>query len=190
MNSLDQAVQTHLNNIQKKTGKSLEEMAVIVKKSGYSKHAEIREMLMRKQGLSYGDANALVHAVLQSDGKRQAENKSQAEVLDGIYSGAKAGLRPIHEAVMLEVSKLGNYEIEPKKGYISLRRKKQFAMLGPMGSSKRVELGLNIKDLPPAVRLIEQPKGSMCNYVVKLTDASQVDAELAAWIKFAYEDAG
>src|SRR5512140_1677670 len=76
MSSLDQAVQTHLKNIQKKTGKSLEEMAVIVKKSGYSKHAEIREMLMHKQGLSYGDANAVVHAVLHSDGKRQAENKS------------------------------------------------------------------------------------------------------------------
>ena len=114
--------------------------------------------------------------------QRQAENKSQAEVLDEIYSGAKASLRPIHEAVMMEITKLGEFEIVPKKGYVSLRRKKQFAMLGP-ATNKRLELGLNVKDLPPSERLIEQPKGSMCNYVVKLTDVGQVDAELATWAK-------
>jgi hypothetical protein len=189
MNNLDQAVQTHLNNIQKKTGKSLDELAGLVKKSGLSQHAEIRAMLMHDQGLTYGDANALVHAVRKSDGQRQAENKSQAEVLDEIYSGAKAGLRPIHEALMNEVVKLGEFESVPKKGYISLRRKKQFAMLGPAGRT-RLELGLNIKDLPPANRLIKQPRGSMCNYVVTITEASQVDAELAVWVKFAYEEAG
>jgi hypothetical protein len=189
MSSIDQAVQTHLNNIQKKTGKSLQEMAVIVKKSGISKHAELRAMLMRNQGLSYGDANAVVHAVLHSDGKRLAENKSMEQVLDGIFSGAKSGMRPVHEALMAQISKLGEFEIEPKKGYLSLRRKKQFIMIGPV-TSKRLDIGLNIKDLPPAKRLIEQPSGSMCNYIVRLTDPSQVDAEMLAWIKFAYEDAG
>jgi hypothetical protein len=39
-------------------------------------------------------------------------------------------------------------------------------------------------------RLLEQLKGSMCNYIVNLTDAQEVDAELVAWIKSAYEGAG
>ena len=188
MSSLEQAQQTHLNNILKKTGKSIDELTAIVKSSGLSKHGELREMLMSKLGLSYGDANVLVHALLQSDGQRQAEGKSQEKVLDEIYSGAKASLRPIHEAVMKEIGQFGEFEIVPKKGYISMRRKKQFAMLGPATTS-RVELGLNIKDLPPAERLLEQPKGSMCNYVVKITDPAQVDAELVTWVKFAYESA-
>ena len=140
MSSLDQAVQTHIDNIQKRTGKSMDELSALVRNSGLNKHGEMREMLMRTQGLSYGDANALVHAVLQSDGTRQAENKSQAEVLDDIYSGAKAGMRPIHEALMMEIAKLGEFESVPKKGYISLRRKKQFAMLGPV-TKTRLELG-------------------------------------------------
>ena len=110
-------------------------------------------------------------------------------MLDELYSGAKAALRPIHEAVIKEIIKFGEFEILPKKGYLSLRRKKQFAMLGPATAS-RVELGLNIKDLPPADRLLQQPKGSMCNYVVKLTDTAQVNAELVTWAKFAYESAG
>ena len=67
MSSLEQAQQTHLNNILKKTGKSTNELAKIVKNSGLSEHGELRMMLMRELGLSYGDANALVHAVLQSD---------------------------------------------------------------------------------------------------------------------------
>lgn len=189
MSTPDQAVQTQLTNIQKKTGKSLEELAAIVKNSGLTRHGDMRAMLMRELSLGYGDANSLLHAVLKSDGQRQAEGKGELDVLDVIYSGAKASLRPIHEAVMKEIVKLGEFEIAPKKGYLSLRRKKQFAMLGPV-TRTRVELGLNVKDLPPAERLIEQPRGSMCNYIVSLTDAAQVNSELAAWVRFAYESAG
>ena len=189
MSSLEQAQQTHLDNIQKKTGKSIDEVATLVNKSGLSQHGELRTMLMRELGLSYGDANALVHAVQKSDGQRQAEGKGEEEVLDEIYKGAKAPLRPIHEAVMREIVKFGEFEIVPKKGYVSLRRKKQFAMLGP-ATAKRVEVGLNVKDLPPSEHLLEQPRGSMCNYIVRLTDVSQVNSELEAWIKFAYEAAG
>ena len=189
MSTVEQAVQTQLTNIQKKTGKSLVELADIIRKSGLTKHGEIREMLKNKHGLGHGDANTLVHAILQSDGTRAAEGKTIEELLGEIYSGAKAPLRPIHDAVMHEVDKLGDFEIAPKKGYLSLRRKKQFAMLGP-GGKGRVELGLNGKDLPPAERLLEQPKGSMCNYNVILTDVTQVDAELIAWLQSAYQGAG
>jgi len=42
MSSLDKAMQTQIDNIQKKTGRSLDELAGLIKKSGLSKHAEIR----------------------------------------------------------------------------------------------------------------------------------------------------
>jgi hypothetical protein len=189
MSSLDQATQTQINNIQKKTGKSLDELTSIVKSSGLTKHGEIRDMLMRELGLGYGDANALAHLVRQSDGMRAAEGKSEDEVLDEIYSGKKADLRPIHEALMAEIVKFGEFETLPKKGYVSLRRKKQFAMIGPK-TNTRVEVGLNTKDLPTDERLLEQPKGSMCNYIVQVTDAKEVDGQLFDWIRQAYENAG
>ena len=85
MSSLDKAVQTQLENIQKKTGKSLDELTAIVTKSGITKHGEIRDMLKEKLRLGHGDANALVHAVLQSDGQRASEGKSTDAVLDEIY---------------------------------------------------------------------------------------------------------
>ena len=189
MSSLDKAVQTQLENIQKKTGKSLAELSAIIQKSGLSKHGEIRDMLKEKLELGHGDANALVHAVFKSDGTRAAEGKSEDAVLDEIYSGPKAGLRPIHEKLMNEINKFGKLEVAPKKGYVSLRRKKQFAMIGPK-TNTRFEVGLNAGDFKKNSRLLEQPKGSMCNYIVSLTDVKEVDAELIAWIKSAYEGAG
>ena len=189
MSSLDKAVQTQINNIQKKTGKSLDQLAAIVKKSGLVKHGEIRDMLKQTLGLGHGDANTLVHAILQSDGTRAAEDKSMDEVLDEIYSGAKAGFRPIHDVLIKHINKFGKFEVVPKKGYVSLRRKKQFAMIGPR-TNTRFEVGINAKDFKKNKRLLEQPRGSMCNYIVNLTDAKEVDAELVAWLKSAYENAG
>jgi len=188
MGSLDKAVQTQLDNIQKKTGKSLDELATIVQKSGLTKHGEIRDYLKSELGLGHGDANSLVHAVLKSDGQRVAEGKNEDTVLDEIYSGLKAGFRSIHEKLIKEISKFGEFEIAPKKGYVSLRRKKQFAMIGPK-TNTRFEVGINAKDFNRNARLLEQPKGSMCNYVVKVTDTKEVDAELIAWLKSAYEGA-
>ena len=189
MSSLDKATQTQLENIQKKTGRSLAELAAFIRKSGLTRHGEIREYLKRELSLGHGDANTLVHAVLQSDGQRAAEGKSTDQVLDDIYTGGKAHMRPIHEKLMKEINKFGEFEIAPKKCYVSLRRKKQFAMIGPK-TKTRFEVGINARDLPKTTRLLEQPGGSMCNYIVNLTDAKEVDSELVAWIKSAYEGAG
>ena len=191
MNTLAQAVQTQISNIEKKTGKTLAELSALVRQSALSKHSEIRELLMNQFELGYGDANSLVHAILETDGTRAAEARALSgdALLDEIYSGPKAALRPIHAAIMAELAGFGEFEILPKKGYLSLRRKKQFAMLGP-ATNTRVELGLNIKELAADPRLLEQPKGSMCNYVVRLTDPTQVDAPVLGWLRSAFEAGG
>ena len=121
---MDKALATQLANIEKRTGKSLDELATLVRSSGLSRHGEIRDMLKRDLGMGHGDANTLVHYVLQSDGASAAE-KNPSAVLDEIYAGAKSALRPIHDKLMLEIETFGPFEIAPKKGYVSLRRKKQ-----------------------------------------------------------------
>ena len=47
-----------------------------------------------------------------------------------------------------------------------------------------------MKGLKPSPRLIDQGAGKMCNYVVKLTEAKEADAELLGWMKAAYDAAG
>ena len=191
MDTLDKAIQTQIDNIQKKTGMSLAELSALIKKSGLSKHGEIRSMLMETYGLGHGDANALVHFTLASDGQSAAAatGASADKVVDEIYTGNKAGLRPIHDKVMAAVEGFGEFEIAPKKGYLSLRRKKQFAMVGP-GTKGRLEVGLNMKDVPATERLQAQAPGGMCQYKVFLTDVKEVDNTLIAWLRTAYESAG
>lgn len=190
MSDLAKAQETQIKNILTKTGKTSAELANLMQSSGLSKHGELRDWFKRELGLGHGDANALVHYLQQSDGQRaaQAAGKSDDAVVDEIYSGAKAGLRPIHDALMKHISSFGEFEIVPKKGYISLRRKKQFAMIGP-ATNARVEVGINAKGLAADDRLLEQPAGSMCNYKVKLTETSEVNEPLIAWLRQAYEGA-
>lgn len=191
MSSVDQAVQTQLNNIQNRTGKTLEELAALINDSGLQKHGEIRDMLIRELGLGHGDATSLTHYVLKSDGQRMAEAKGLTgdKIIDEIYSGPKAALRPIHDRLMEAIRPFGEFEIAPKKGYVSLRRKRQFAMIGPT-TNTRVEVGLNHKSLESDPRLLEQKAGSMCNYIVKINQAEEVDENLITWIRQAYESAG
>lgn len=187
----EQAIQTQLKNIQTRTGKTLEQLAKIIRDSGLTKHGEIRSMLQGKLGMGYGDANTLVHYVLKSDGASaaRADAMSEDDVISGIYSGPKEALRPIHDTLMKHIKNFGEFEIAPKKGYVSLRRKKQFAMIGPATNS-RVEVGLNVKGLKAAGRLEAIPPGGMCKYKVRLTEVSQVDKELIGWLKLAFESAG
>ena len=114
--------------------------------------------------------------------------KVTGDALAAIYTGAKAALRPIHDKVMQDVARFGEFEIAPKKTYLSLRRKKQFAMIGP--ATHTVEVGLNLKGVDGAGRLMAMPPGSLCSHVVKLTSVDDANEELTTWIRRAYDAAG
>lgn len=189
MDAIEKAYQTQLSNIQQKTGKNLDELFSLIKKSGLSKHNEVRDMLKNELNLGFGDANTLVHAFKKSEEPTQDSGNELEDLVNDIYSGSKQPLRPIHDKVMQKIQNLGDFEISPKKTYLSLRRKKQFAMVGP-GTKGRLEVGLNMKDVPATERLIEQSPGGMCQYKVWLTDENEVNDELMEWLRIAYDSAG
>ncbi len=187
MSNIDQAAETQLKNLQARCGKSLEELFAIIRKSGLSKHGEIRDMLKRDLAMGHGDANTLVH-VYRAQQELPGSQES-ADPLDSLYTGKKAHLRPIHEKLMVAINKFGKFEIAPKKAYVSLRRKKQFAMVGP-ATQTRIDVGLNVKGLQPAARLLTLPAGQMCQYKVQVTELKDVDEELIGWLRAAFEAAG
>jgi len=186
MGSLDKARDTQLKNIEAKTGRSLADLRALLVASGLEKHGELRSFAMEKLGLGHGDANTLVHLALASDGQSAAAGKSGEDVLAEIYADKKAPLRPIHDALMAAIAGFGDFEVAPKKAYVSLRRNKQFATIGP-ATKTRVEVGLNMKGVDGTARLLALPPGGMCQYKVNVTDPSEVDAELVAWIHRAWE---
>jgi hypothetical protein len=183
MADVEKAVATQLANIEKKTGKSLAQLHAALAKSGKAKHGEMRTWAMETFGIGFGDANTLIHS---------AQTKPAPEgndVLADIYADKKAHLRPIHDKVMAAINGWGDFEIAPKKGYVSLRRKKQFAMLGPK-TNDRVELGLNLKADVASKKIVAQKPGGMCQFIAPLSSPADVDKEIVAALKKAFEAAG
>jgi len=182
------AVATQLGNIEKRTGKSLAELVALVKKSGLKKHGEIVAMLKRDLGMGHGDANTLVHHAKDA-GAPAATSVSPEAALDAIYAGPKSALRPIHDALMMEIGKFGEFEVAPKKAYVSLRRRKQFATIGP-ATKAEVEIGLNSKTLKAGGRIQALPPGGMCQFRARITSAAEADKALLAALRQAYDEAG
>jgi hypothetical protein len=69
MSSIDKAFETQLNNIQKRTGKTLDELYDIIRNSGLAKHGEIVTMLKRDLGMGHGDANTVAKFLFKSAGE-------------------------------------------------------------------------------------------------------------------------
>ena len=180
------ATANQLRNIEMRTGKSLAELRKLVADSGLVRHTQVRTMLMEALALGHGDANALAHAVAKGEAPPAQD---ATDPLGAIYVDAKAALRPLHEHIVAAIEKWGPFEIAPKKGYMSLRRKKQFAMVGP-ATRTQIEIGLNARDLPADPRLKALPPGGMCQYTVRVSQAGEVDKQLLGWVRAAFDAAG
>lgn len=188
------ATRTQLRNIQSKTGKTIAQLHAAVSATGLAKTGERRSWLMEQFKLGYGDANAVALFMgkpLPDLGEASPAPASVAEgdPLEALYTGAKAALRPLHLAVMQAVDAIGPCEVAPKKSYVSLRRKKQFAMVGP-ATKDSVEIGFNAKDLKPNARLKALPPGGMCQATTRISSVAEVDATLKGWLQQAYDAAG
>jgi predicted transport protein len=183
--SVDPQLQTMIDNMPEKTGKSLTDWYKIVASSGAEKHGEIMKVLKGEHGVTHGYANTIT--ILYRD---QAAGGAPAEqdLLSSQYTGAKAGLKSVYDALISGVSRFGSdIEIAPKKTYVSLRRSKQFAIVQPSTSS-RIDLGLNLKGTDATERL-EGGKvfSGMCTHLVRLSSSTDVDAEVVGWLKQAYD---
>jgi predicted transport protein len=92
---------------------------------------------------------------------------------------------------MQEISRFGeDVEIAPKNAYVSLRRKKQFAMLQP-ATKTRFEIGLNLKGQEPAGKLQAiNSSNAMCSHKINIASTEDIDSEVLRWIQLAYDNAG
>ena len=158
--------------------------------TGLGQHAALLAHAKATWGLGHGAANALVLLARRgTDADPAAAEAAAQDPLGQLYSGKTAALRAVHDAVMAVITPLGPFEVAAKKGYVALRRRKQFAMLGPKGTA-RIELGINLKDPLDDPRAKAQPPGGMCQYTISLSDPAEVDAALAAILASAFAAAG
>lgn len=183
---MDKATARQIANIEKSTGKTLAEWISIVNSSGLAKHGELVNFLKEKHGFTHGNANTVVHFAKQS---HAGAPENETDWISEQYKG-KEELKGWYDSIMAAVNKFGNdIEVSPKKAYVSLRRKKQFAIIQP-STKNRMDIGLNIKGLNPEGRLEASGSwNSMCSHRVKLEDPKGIDKELIGWIRASYDQA-
>ena len=177
---MDKALQTMINNMPEKTGKSLEEWFEILKSKSFSKHSEAVKYLKSEHQVTHGFANTIVS--LSKD-----QDAPEVDLVAAQYKG-KENLFPIYQKLISFIKTLGSdVTITPKKGSVSIIRKRQFVLIKP-ATKTRIDLGFKLKDKHTTARLENSgPFGTMCTHRVQLTDEKDVDAELKSWIREAYE---
>ncbi|MEO2034948.1 MAG: DUF5655 domain-containing protein [Planctomycetaceae bacterium] len=181
--SPQQMTQVMRDNMQDKTGRTLDQWLKIVARSKLEKHGQIIKHLKSDHGVTHGYANMIAQMALQGDAP-----VSDDKLIADQYAGGKAELRPLYESLAKAVLKFGKeVEMAPKKSYVSLRRNKQFAIIQP-STKTRIDVGLNLKGVEPDDRL--EAAGSfnaMVSHRVRVTKASDIDKELVGWLRAAYE---
>jgi len=185
MATVDEALRSQVRNIESTYGRPIHEWIDLIRASGRTRHGEIVSWLKGEYGLSHGSANRVALVAIDAmSPKPQAVDHEQL-----MYAGSKAELLPIHQRLMAVVRALGtDIEVAPKKGYLSLRRRKQFAMIKP--AAKHIDLGLILPGQDIGARLESAATfNALFTHRVRVRSLEEIDNELRGWIAQAYAQA-
>jgi len=180
MPTVEEGIQSQLRNIEKAYGLTIDELVAIVADSGLTKHNEVVAMLKERHGMAHGAAHRV--SLVARDRRAGAPSNGAGAVAPA--------LQDVYARLLALVDGLGaDVTQAPKKGYVSLRRRKQFAMLQP--GSKWVNLGLILPQRPFSERFENAARwNALFTHRVRVATVADVDGELGSWLRAAYESAG
>ena len=183
MGTVEEGLRAQLRNIETATGRSIHEWVARIRATGLSRHGQIVSWLKSEHGLSHGAANRLALTALATDAPSPT-----ADPVAELYSGRSADIRAIHDRLWSEVERLGAVEVAPKRGYLSLRRRTQFAMIRP--ATKHVDLGLVLPNEPVTERLESAATfNALFSHRVRVRSVGDVDDEVVGWLRRAWDRA-
>jgi len=152
-----------------------------------TKAGQVVAWLKKDFGLGYGHAGAIWHVIGHADDVKA----SPKDRLAGLFAGKKAAWRKPYDALAAKIARFGpDVEISSNMSYINVvRGTKKFAIL--QLSAGRFDIGVKLKGVKPTKRL--EAAGSwnaMVTHRVRIADPKQIDKEVLAWLKQAYDAAG
>ena len=177
-----------------KTGRTLEEWAELVRGTRLETSKEKREWLKANHGLGTNTAWWIAgysEGVATWDGNPELYLANAAKYVDGMYSGAKAGLRPIFEKLVQVGRKLGkDVKVCPCKTIVPLYRYRVFAEIKP-ATKTRIDLSFALGERPETERLMLNMQKVKAKdrliHRVAVTSLRDIDDELIEWFRDAYE---
>ena len=176
--------QAYLDNIKAKTGKTPEDFARLASRKGLSKHGEIVAWLKDEFDLGHGHAAAIAGVLLRADKPKAGPEQK----LEALYSGGRASWRASSDKLLDKVKGFGpDVRVAANETYVNLlRNTKKFAIMQP--TSKQLDIGIKLKGVPPKGRFEAAGAwNAMVTHRIRVAHPKEIDAELLAWLKNAYE---
>jgi predicted transport protein len=174
-----------IDNLEKSTGKSLGAWMKLVAASGVKKRNDIVKWLKEKNGFGHMNA-ALLTGIYQNAGK--PVYGSTADLLDNQFAKAEA-MRPLYESFTAFVKKhFPNSTVLPKKTYVSILEKREFAAINI--KPKELRIGLDLGD-HAFNEMVTKSKlsGPMprISHMLVITDQAYLNKNLAELLKLSYQ---
>jgi hypothetical protein len=188
-------MQKWIAELKTKTGCSLEAWIKHIQVMGPKEEKECRQWLKEKHKLGTNTAWWLAERAL-GDPQKAADDSPESYLaacpgyVDAMYAGAKAALRPLHDALVRMAKEIGDdVKVCPCQTMVPLYRHHVFAEIRP-ASSKRIDLGFALGDEPFTSRLIDtggKAKKNRITHKVAITSLDDIDLQVKRWLKQAYE---
>lgn len=190
-------VQKWIETLPEKTGRSLDEWLKFIKKSGPKDEKQCRVWLKEEFKLGTNTAWWLAE---RAQGKGREEDSpeaylQQAEIyVEEMFAGAKAGLRPIYDALLKLGLSIGkDVKACPGKTIVPLYRNHVFAQLKPT-TRTRLDLGLALGNMAVPAHLSERlidtggfAKKDRITHRIPISSLAEIDDEVRHWLKVAYD---
>lgn len=183
-----------VDTMKEKTGKSVAEWVALGKKQGPKEIGALREWFKKEHAFGTNSAWWLADRVTGvSNGEEDTADgylKKAREYVDGMYEGGKAGLRPLHNALVELSLGLGkDIKICPCSTIVPVYRNHVIAQIKP-STKTRIDFGFALGDTKGSGRLIETggfAKKDRITHKIEITKASDIDATVKKWLTLAYE---
>jgi hypothetical protein len=175
-----QMIEAVTRNLEKNTGKTAPEWKALLKKSGLKDAKQQYEWLRKQHHLGHVAAKILSGQL--------AVYAAPDKLVDAQYSGKKQPLRPLYDALVKTVKKLGkDVSLQPCKTYVPVHRKNTFAIFKP--GPGRIDVGLVLPGAAAGGRLKAAKKlgSDRITHKVEVRTKKDLDAELTRWLKAAYQ---
>jgi len=186
-------VQNWVATLKQKSGRSLDEWLTLIRKSGPPTERERREWLKKEYGLGTNTAWWLAERAegKGEDGDPDAYLEQANQYVEEMYSGSKAGLRPMYDALLKLGLGIGkDAKACPCKTIVPLYRNHVFAQIKPT-TRTRIDLGFALGARKAEGRLIDTggyAKKDRITHRIPISSLNEIDAEVKQWLHTAYEE--
>ncbi|HEY1013841.1 MAG TPA: DUF4287 domain-containing protein [Herpetosiphonaceae bacterium] len=179
--------QAYLDTVKAKTGKTPDDFRALAAEKGLATHGELVAWLKADFGLGHGHANAVAHVIAQAD--KPPVTKDAA--LDALFPGPKAAWRPAYDALAARLAEFGSdLKLAPNRTYVNIQRGAKKIGIVQMSAADRMDIGIKRKGVAPTERFEEAGAwNSMVTHRVRISDPSQIDADVLDWLRQAYDAA-